>query len=316
VTIQPPTEAPLPLPEPQITEDFLREKGAFLTDIQSWPLTANLDYLGWLDNFHDDEKEVARELLHAFCYFNETWIRSTFVSCFQALSRTVTAEATSFADRREVWRRFWETVLFTFIEKEDPTVTASGYSYARLARLLLPVDPSRIGDPDTILQLLIDTRPTPVVFVDDFAGTGLQANVTWRRQRILPSGVQTSFERYAAATGAPAFFIPLICNHTARANVELCKGLTLSAGHLLSSRYSAFGPDSIIWSQRTRAVAEEVLKQVSERAGIPDLGGEPGDWRGFHMQGLAIAFAGSPPPDAVLPLFTWTENNWKPLIRM
>jgi hypothetical protein len=305
-----------PLPPPIITDGFLREKSDFLTLVQAWPLTAQLDYQAWLSNFEPDELDVARELVHGFCYLSESWIRHTFRSSFQALSLEVTASASSFAQRRALWRTFCDTVRFTFIEKENPSVTASGYAFVRNVKILLAIDDSRIFAPSELLDELVNSRPMPVVFVDDFAGSGTQAFFTWHQERELPSGLRTSFAQYCGATGCPMFFIPLICNHLAWQNLGLCPGLTVRPGHLLSERFSVFSENSLIWSPRTLGTAVETLRRASERAGIPDKNGDPGDWRGYGKQGLALAFAGAPPPDAVLPIFSWAEDEWKPLIRV
>jgi hypothetical protein len=157
-------------------------------------------------------------------------------------------------------------------------------------------------------------RAGPIIFVDDFVGSGSQFIKTWRRQVPL-SGSTSSFERITAVRGAEFYYCPLVCTEYGFERIKKeCAAVQLHPAHLLPRKYSALDPNSVIWPNHLRTTAISFLQAVSTRAGIPDTNGNVDDWRGFHQLGLAIAM-GDSVPDATLPIFYWERNGWIPLIR-
>src|SRR5216683_3116312 len=103
------------------------------------------------------------------------------------------------------------------------------------------------------------------------------------------------------ARGAQFFYCPIFCTEFGLSQLRAhCPEVTLSSAHVLSARYSALAPDSLLWTDDLRPSATQFVQEASRRAGIPDTNGAtPSDWRGFGKLGLALAL-GDSVPDATL----------------
>jgi hypothetical protein len=309
-----PAKNALPIATARVTQQDVESKCDYFIDVQLWPLRTVISPRQWLENFQTSEIDHAIHLLNAFLYFSESTMDAMFKAAFQDLSRSVARPADSFLMLQASWRSFWDTLLVTYVTGETPNPTDSGFVFARKARQLLGIPEERIMRPDDAVRTLIQ-RPGPLVFVDDFVGSGNQFWETWRRPVLLPNSVMVSFEKLATVRGNSFFYCPLISTEAGYNRLRTqCPGVLVSPVHILSNRYSALADDSLVWPPDLRASALGFLKSASERAGIPDNDGNVNDWRGFHKLGLAITFAHSV-PDATLPIFYWEENGWKPLMR-
>jgi hypothetical protein len=213
------------------------------------------------------------------------------------------------------WRQFVDSVIVTYVTGEEPSVTDSGFTFARKARKVLRIPESRVLSPLDTLRELLKTR-RPVVFVDDFVGSGNQFVDTWHREYRLFGSTSLAFSHLAGLPGFSFAYCPLVCTDGgARQLSTRCAGLTLRPAHLLPAVYSAIHPQSIVWPPNLLQSGPEFVKAVSARIGIPDSGGAVvNDWQGFHCLGLSLAFYDSV-PDATLPIFYWEENGWNPLIK-
>jgi hypothetical protein len=201
------------------------------------------------------------------------------------------------------------------VSGEEPHISDSGVSFTRRAKQLLGIDETRTLTNEETLKELSENGPRPVVFVDDFVGSGNQFITTWQRSIPLSSSLSVSFEKLAGVRGNTFFYTPLVCTEYGYDRVMIeCPGVVLRPAHMISNRYSAFAPDSLIWPAHLQPTATDFIKAASDRAGIP-TNGAPDDWQGFHRLGLAIAFPDSV-PDATLPIFSWEKNGWKPLLRI
>lgn len=292
------------------TRHLVRAKCEYFTDVQLWPLLDKLDPGRWFENFSDAENEFATHLLGSFLYFSEPITEQLFESAFQALSIHPSFTRGTFSHAQDQWRAFLDNVLVTSVTGETPNSTDSGFAFLRMARQRLEIDQGRIGSPIEIANALLNSSPRPVVFVDDFVGSGRQCVATWKRSMSLSKGRKDSFENLATKLGVSFYYCPLISTERGFQRVRTeCPGLNLSCPHILSDRYNALAADSLIWPDHLRPNAKTFLQSASERAGIPET-----DWRGYDDLGLSLAFAHSV-PDATLPLFYWKENGWRPLIR-
>jgi len=303
-----------PILPPKISEQDVLAKAEYFVDVRLWPLPNELNPLVWLANFRQDEKEHAVHLLGGFMYLSPDLIDQMFRSAFQSLSSSFYSRSDSFLSFQTKWRLFVESVVVTYVTGETPSPTDSGLTFARKARQVLGIDQARIMQPSDAIRRLME-RPGPVLFVDDFVGSGTQFVSTWRRQVDVSPDSGVSFERLATLRGAEFYYCPLICTTYGYDNLkQACPSVHVSPAHVVSERYSALAPDSIIWPSHLRSTAVDFLRRASERAGIPDTDGNVNDWRGFRKLGLALAL-GDSVPDATLPIFYWEENEWKPLIR-
>ena len=277
----------------------------FFVDTQIWPLKQNLNPEGWLRNFTEAEKPFAAMLLNAFLYLSDGVVNSIFESTIQYLISTMNRRAHQ------------ETPIYTFIEGETSSLTDSGRVFARKLRDLLSISQDNILEPTQALALHCGTG-RPVVFVDDFVGTGVQCLDTWEAVRLMPDGQQRSFKSVAQSsmTREAAFiYSPVVCTTLGKLNIEAhSPELLLHPGHFVADEYSALSEDSIVWPEEQKVTGPTMLRKMSLRAGIPDDLNNRRDWRGFAELGLCLGFSYGP-PDATLPIFSWEENGWIPLIR-
>lgn len=295
---------------PVVNESFVLTKCDYFVDVQVWPLLEHCNPRGWLSNFTDHEKIYAIQLLNSFMYFRDPIMDSMFVAAVQSLSQRI-CDGQPFTTAQRTWRSFIDSLLVTRVTGETPSETDSSYHYSRLARQILKLSEAQIVSPEACVQTLVsDARP--VVFLDDFVGSGDQFVTMWHSEMPIGGGGTTSFERIARVRRGVAFYYcPLICTEQGLATITTtCTGVTLSPAHVLPATYNALAPDSLLWPESLRSDGIRVIEEASVRAGIP-----AGDWRGYADLGLALAFEHYTTPDATLPIFYWEQNGWMPLVR-
>lgn len=305
-----------PFAPPSIDRNYVLSKCNFFVEVQLWPLASRLRPERWLENFLPGEQDYAVHLLNGFMFFSDHLTNEMFDATFRSISRFVRGRSNTLVSAQTAWRSFLERVLVTYVRGESPNPTDSGLLFARKSRQVIGIEESRIMEPEGVLSELLRQGPRPVVFVDDFVGTGDQFLATWRRKVSLPGGSSMSFESYSSVQKGEFYYCPLLCTQTGGDRLSReCSEVQMIAAHVVSQRYSVFAADSIIWPDSLRPTATDFVRTASKRAGIPDTGGVAvDDWMGYKGLGLALAFAHSV-PDATIPLFYWEDNGWNPLIR-
>ena len=294
----------------RVAKDFVLAKCDYFVDIQLWPIESRINPSRWLENFEPSEMDHAVHLLSAFTYYSGTLVKELFKAAFQSISRTVVPITVPYIQGESRWKQFRRSALVTYVTGEAPHDADSGKFFARLARQELRIPEPNIMSPADVLATLLTDGPRPVVFVDDFVGSGDQFITTWDREVGLPNGETTSFARVSGLRGTQFFYCPLVCTECGRTAVQSsCAAVVLCPAHVLSERYSAFSEDSIVWPERLRSTAKEFLVTASSRAGISES--QCGGYRGL---GLSLAFEHGV-PDATLPLFYTEGNGWHPLVR-
>jgi hypothetical protein len=283
---------------------------AYLSDIRVW--TAELKTAGrrWLRNFDDKDQDDAAALLDAFVFFSDEFVDRLFIAAFDALAVEVTRNSVTYDDKKAQWQAFKDQVLITHPTGEMPNVTDSGYAFDRRARQMLSIDQAHILDPALVVSRLRSGPPVPVVFVDDFVGSGDQFKKTWQREFDTATG-KASFASIAASGGVgPFFYCPLVCTQHGRAVIQTdCKELEVRPTHLLPEESSANHADSLLWPDALRAQAAKFIEDNSVKAGIA-----ANKCWGYAGLGLALAFEHGV-PDSTLPIIWWEENGWVPLVR-
>jgi hypothetical protein len=283
---------------------------AFLSDIRVWDAGMKTAARRWLGNFSDTEKDYAAALLDGFVFFSDALVDRLFAAAFDALAVEVTDNAGTYAEKKQSWQDFKDRVLITHPTGEMPNVTDSGYAFDRRARQQLEIHQAHILDPKDLVVVLSTDPMRPVVFVDDFAGSGDQFRNTWHRLYETPRG-KLSFASLATIPDAgPFFYCPLICTTLGRSVIERsCSGLQLRPTHLLPDVYSANHTASLLWPDALRPGAQYFIDSASSRAGIS------ADKRwGYANLALTIAFEHGV-PDATLPIMWWEDNGWTPLMK-
>lgn len=300
---------------PYIDRAFLLEKCTNFVNFQIWPLKSELNPELWLQNFYLGEQEHAHHLLNAFMYYSEQLTNQLFLTAFQNISGLLRPPSSDFKASQESWQRFNQELIVTYVTGEQPSPTDSGQLFSRKARQILEVAEEQIFDPAFALAEAKRFPSRPIVFVDDFVGSGNQFGDTWNRNYQV-AGSQYSFRRHATDHPKTLFFYsPAIATSCGLENInKAAPQVVVSAGNVLPPENNAVSAASNVWPKRMAATGPQFIKDVSNRAGIPDLNGKVGDWRGFNKLGLCLAFSHST-PDATLPIFYWEANGWNPLVR-
>ena len=286
------------------SREWVMEKAEFMVNVRMWPLKSELDPARWLSNFTEQEQEVAVHLLDQFLYFGEELLNAAFLSGFQRISTSI-LDLRSPNELGQRWRDFLASVIVTPVQGEDDSIADSGRVFGRKARQVLGLAEDHLLEPHEASKVAMQWG-RPLVFVDDFVGTGLQMISMWEGLNL---------EELVRA-GVRVYYAPALATKYGYDNIlGECIGLHLSPGQIIPSEYSATAEGSILWPAGRAEECLDVVKRASLRAGIPDTDGYcVDDWQGFHKLGLALAMHGSV-PDATLALFRWEENGWKPLIK-
>ena len=293
-----------------VTKHVILEKCDYFLDVQLWPLKASVNPEAWLHNFSESEQEHALSLLHAFQYFSHHLVNELFKAAVQGLSLLVCSPTDPLLIAQTKWHNFLAQAVFTYVEGETPNPADSGFSFVRRARDLLRIDEQTqiLTNEQALTEVLQSRSRTPVVFVDDFVGSGDQFVKTWNRKRKLTPSGSASFSEVSSTAGGHFYYCPLVAASKGVTRIrDKCSGVQVLPVHTLTDRDSALSPDSYVWPTHLQASALDFLQSASERAGIPN-------WKGYNDLGLTIAFAHAI-PDATLPLFGWDENGWTPLAR-
>jgi len=295
-----------------LTREFMIEKCDYFAGIGIWPMKSILDPDPWLNNFKENELDHALYLLNSFLYFSKPLMDEVFAGAIRTLSRLLMTQEDNCDSLKTKWKRFIDSAIVTYPTGEIPNPTDSGFQFARKARAM-GIREGSIKTPEQVVSILETKANVPVIIVDDFIGTGHQFFETWDR----PYGAKgKSLREVASITPSSLYACPAFCTEYALGELRReCPKLIVNPGHLIPKNYSVLAEDSIVWPAYLRHSAIDFIQSASARAGIPDTeGSTPEDWRGFGKLGLTIAFEDTV-PDATLPLFSWEENGWHPLIR-
>jgi len=170
-----------PLLQNLIDKDLIFSKLDYFVDVQLWPRQSAMNPVLWLENFQESEMEYALSLLNSFLFYSEDLVKQLFVAAFQTLSNLIRQRRDSLLHTKSNWCSFVKRCVITPVYGERPSITDSGMGFARKARKLLNIEDGRILSDKEVFQLLLSSGPRPVIFVDDFVGSGEQFITTWNR---------------------------------------------------------------------------------------------------------------------------------------
>jgi hypothetical protein len=286
-----------------------KERAKFFQTVQAWPLSAELNYSGWLKNFTTPaDKKVAAHILDFFTYLPQSLVK-------QMLRTSVGKAGHKIKKHFSDWKHsdFKTRCYYSAIPGENPNLSDSGNYFTRiLCDLEIPED--RIINYDDIPATLANNlEPSPLIFVDDFVGSGNQIVKAWN-ENVFPNG---KYLKQIAIEGKHLFiYAPLIVNEIGYKRIKSdCPGLFLSTNHVLGEEYNLFNPKCYCWKNDPTLFSEgvELILRKSGELGIPSTHGiSMQDEKGFVAQGLALKFSHGA-PDAVPAFFYWKHDNWIPL---
>ena len=295
-------------------KEFCMECCDKLEALQAWPFS-KIKVEQWLSNFAEADKPFALHMVSQFIYLNDQLIDAQFLSSFQSISNIVCSDWKTFDETRKEWNSFLNTCLIVPVQGEFPSPADSGYTFVRKARQILGIPEEQLVDLDEAIKSVIAGKRLPIVFVDDFVGSGEQFTKTLERPSRL-SGVHGN--SIASLLQAHPDQTVYYCNVTMtqkgkeRINLDYPK-IALASGNVLGWEYSWVSKNSEMWPTEQRNDGIAMIEEYSKRIGYIDDSGSKKDWRGFHCLGLGIAFEHST-PDSTLPIFFSENNGWKPLV--
>jgi hypothetical protein len=204
------------------------------------------------------------------------------------------------------------------VQSDRDRPSSSGYAYARLANEAIGVPERQINYDWEAAEMVVQDGNKPVVFVDDFVGTGEQFLGTWKKNLHVrvPRVKSTSFQCLAEQGMGRYYYCPAMATPAGiRAIADQASQVLVSPGNTLGERYSAFHPESVLWPEAMREGGVQFLREVSLRIGLSEDEDSSTCWKGYKGQGLAIGFNRGA-PDATLPIFSWGVEGWRPLLRL
>ena len=284
----------------------------YFRQIGLWPRQEELNFEGWLSNFLPDEREFAIALLGQFIFYSGALTSQLFQATFHALSRSQCKDETNFRSAQIKWSRFLGEVIVTRVTGEKPHDSDSSFQYVRMARDRIGIPEDQIMKPEDALEAIRQSPHRPLVFVDDFLGSGKQFIRTWKRLYVMSSyGTKTSFaEFYYNNPDANITYCVPVSTASGIDNVsKIAAKVKIESAHVLTKANSAISPESKLWPAHLQSQAKDFIIQASLRAGIPES-----ESLGLNDLGLTIAFEHGI-PDASLRLFYAETNGWKPLKR-
>ena len=291
--------------------DAVLTKCANLRDCGMWAAEPRVRPAAWLQNFAEHERPVAAALLDHFVFFSSVAVDAMLLSGFRALrDSAVRARGRTAATLLE------HQAAFTPVEGEQPNTTDSGHLFCRKLRQILALPDSRFVDPDAAIERA--ALGQPIVFLDDFVGSGDQFIGTW--ERLYRSTAPRSFREAYFAAPFPAMYLALVGTADGCARIaRQAPGVEVSICHVLSDSYgvqsvprNALKPDGI----DVAVGVESLLSTYDLRLQLPHYFDSVRLRKyGYGEYGLQLAFEHST-PDATLPIF-WADGGagWTPLVR-
>lgn len=282
----------------------LRDSGLWLAEPVVRPAA-------WLKNFAEADAGVAAVLLDHFVYFSDTAVNRMLAAGFTKLLHAARQRSGAAASEAIL-----NHAVFTAVEGETPNPTDSGLLFCRKLRQIFGFADTRFASPEDALSMARTGRP--IVFLDDFVGSGDQFVKTWSRE--YGSSSPKSFAEAYATRPFTAYYLALVSTEVGAARLaQDTPCIALQVNHIVSSAYgisnaprSAFVPDIDDLPRRV----EDLLQRSEARLLVPrylnTTGGRKYGYKGLALQ---LAFEHST-PDATLPIF-WAEAGmgWTPLVR-
>jgi hypothetical protein len=208
-----------------------------------------------------------------------------------------------------------DQLVFTPILGERPNPTDSGNLFSRKARNTLGIPEERIKLHAQAYGLA--SQGSPIVFLDDFVGSGEQFIRTWERETLPGSG--QSFKQLYLRRPFPVILLALVMTSQSvariRAEVPACH---LAFAHTLDPSYSAKALTAPSLQPSIQAIAsslDDFLQRYSNNLILSvDLQHSEYPKYGWYAMGLMLAFEHSV-PDSTLPIF-WSSGtgHWSQLV--
>jgi hypothetical protein len=260
----------------------------------------------WIENFTPEDKILAAQLLERFVFYNQRLTDSLLTASFYSIADGLKKGPA--APSRHQLLQALPNAVFTPVSGEEPNPTDSGYFLCRRMRQVLNVEEAQIKATGEALQAA--ENGSPIIFVDDFIGTGDQFLTTWQDRRT-----GKSFEQIQHNVGFHVIYISLVGTETGILNINTkAPSVAVCATHKIDHR-------GTLWGLKTSNITlynniDSLLKKYTPRLTPREEYMHHREYLtyGYKNRGLFFAFEHSV-PDSTLPIF-WCRgtNSWEPLI--
>lgn len=219
------------------------ERSKYLREVHALPLANEYDYNGWLQNFKKERNiEIACHILDFFTYFPKNMVN-------KMLKTSVGKAGFELSIHLKNWKHtdFFDRCYYSFIPGEDPSPSDSGNLFIRKLRDELEIPEDRLINYSEIHKT-IETAcvPLPIIFVDDFVGTGQQCQKAWCKNR--GGSENLTLEEIAQKYGHKFVYAPLIVNYIGYDYItKHCKDLIITPAHIIGVEYNLFNQNCICW---------------------------------------------------------------------
>lgn len=273
-----------------------------------WPSEQVLRPRAWLQNFMAEDRRLAALLLDKFTYYNARLTDRLLLASYHSIGDGM-PKGPSAPPCNDLVRSL-ESAAFTPVKGERPNPTDSGYLLCRKARQLLGVPESRVLETADALEFAYSGQP--LVFLDDFVGSGDQFLATWKRKDTFGR----SFQLAQSTTRFVSIYVTLVTTRFGLQNIhKQAPAVAFCATHILTDNSTVFGltaGDPVLqkdvdrfltmYSRKLSPTEDYIAKNSAYLT------------HGYKKRGLMFGFEHSI-PDATLPIF-WSPgtSNWEPLI--
>lgn len=287
------------------------EKCIFFRNTQTWPVSSKIDFHGWLNNFSDDEKEIAALILDFFVFFSDSMIDELLNAAVSQASYELRKKMGKW-DYDKLYTDCWYSYMPGTYKASE-----SGHIFPRKLNKHLNIPSERIIDHHDLREKVGSASSMVIIMIDDFIGSGEQCIDLWNRHRVGPPGsYPPTFGEICNHNNHTVIYAPLVANYQGfRRATQECEGLSITPVHILRDEYNLFNSKCPCWKGDKNLFHKGIslIYKKSEDLGIPMNLYEEVSVRGYWGQGLAIAFYDSV-PDAIPAFFYCDKDNWKPLV--
>lgn len=267
----------------------------------------------WLENFPEgDERALAAILLDNLVFLGDRAVERLLVAAYNELEDQILLNTLPTNLPGSV---FMQRVKFTPVEGEAPRPTDSGKSFCRKLRDAVELPDDRFVDPTIALQQAI--LANPIVFIDDYLGSGQQLIKTWHRH-YAASSPRSFAEAYAQNQFSAVCLVPVATETSLLAIQTHASGLQVIATHVLDASYSAKLLEAPVLVPPVADLQADLRSLLARHAPLldlpPFLTGDQAIY-GFAELALLLAF-GHGVPDSTLPV-VWAPGpgDWIKLVK-
>ena len=239
----------------------------YLRAIGEWPSIERIDAKKWLARFEPQHREYAVALLDAFVFISDKQVTKLFVNNIHSMSEEISRPGITYNEKRALWNGFLDTVIITAPTGEEPNPSDSGHIFQRLARTDIGIGEDRIVTDSGLRSVIESNGPAPLVFVDDFVGSGNQFLETWNRPQW--GGNPATIAQLVNLYQLEAYYAPLVCTEYASRRISAsAPEVKIRAAHTLTEVYCATNPNTIVVPEDLRGGVSWFIEDASRKAGI------------------------------------------------